>query len=125
MATLIDQDFFARLRVLNDKFAVGVPDTLARLCALRGAIDPRATDPQAVADLHQVLHTLAGSAATFGFRNMGQHARALEQRLRVLMAFEAVAARDWENWLLSLDEYIAWAALDPKADVYPEQGPRL
>jgi HPt (histidine-containing phosphotransfer) domain-containing protein len=119
MATLIDQEFFARLRVLNDKFAAGVPDTLARLGALRAAVDPQAPDPRMVADLHQLLHTVAGSAATFGFRNMGHHARALEQRLRVLMAFEVVAARDWENWLCSLDEYMAWAALDPKSDDYP------
>jgi HPt (histidine-containing phosphotransfer) domain-containing protein len=119
MATLIDQDFFARLRALNDKFAAGVPDTLARLAALRAAFDADAPDPALVADLHQTLHTVAGSAATFGFRTMGQQARALEQRLRVLMAFEVVAARDWENWLSSLDEYRAWAAVDPKSDDFP------
>ena len=119
MATLIDQEFFARLRALNDKFAAGVPDTLARLAELRAAIDPQSPDPKLVADLHQALHTVAGSAATFGFRTMGQQARALEQRLRVLMAFEVVAARDWENWLASLDEYRAWAALDPKSDDFP------
>jgi HPt (histidine-containing phosphotransfer) domain-containing protein len=123
MATLIDQDFFARLRLLNDKFAASVPATLARLGELRAAVDPQAPDPQRVAGLHQVLHTVAGSAATFGFRNMGHHARALEQRLRVLMAFEVVAARDWENWLCSLDEYMAWAVLDPKSDAYPGENP--
>jgi chemotaxis protein histidine kinase CheA len=122
MATLIDQDFFARLRLLNDKFATGVPDTLARMGTLRGAFNPQAPDPQLVADLHQVLHTVAGSAATFGFRNMGHHTRALEQRLRVLMAFEVVAPRDWENWLSSLDQYMAWAARDPKSDDYPDDG---
>lgn len=119
MTTLIDQDFFARLRLLNDQFATGVPDTLTRLGALRAAVDPHAPDPRTVADLHQVLHTVAGSAATFGFRSMGHHARSLEQRLRVLMAFEVVGARDWENWLCGLDEYMAWAALDPKSDDYP------
>ena len=29
MASPIDQDFFARLRALNDKFAAGIPETLA------------------------------------------------------------------------------------------------
>ena len=52
---------------------------------------------------------------------MGQQARALEQRLRVLMAFEVVAARDWENWLASLDDYMAWAGGDPKSDDYPDE----
>ncbi len=120
MATLIDQDFFARLRQLNDKFAAGVPGTLARLRAIRAAFDPHAPDAELVAELHQILHTIAGSAATFGFRTMGYQARALEQRLRVLMAFDVIAARDWANWLASLDEYTAWAAIDPKSDDYPD-----
>ncbi|MDL2357477.1 MAG: Hpt domain-containing protein [Pseudomonadota bacterium] len=119
MATPIDQDFFARLRQLNDKFAAGVPATLAQLAAVRAGFDAHAPDPQRVEELHQILHTVAGSAATFGFRSMGQHARELEQRMRVLMAFEVIAARDWENWLASLDDYLAWAARDPKADTYP------
>jgi HPt (histidine-containing phosphotransfer) domain-containing protein len=123
MATLIDEDFFARLHMLNDEFAAGVPDTLARLDALRAAFNAQAPAPELIGELHQVLHTVAGSAATFGFRTMGQQARMLEQRLRVLMAFaEAVPARDWEYWLASLDDYCAWAAIDPKSDEYPETG---
>jgi len=121
MATLIDQEFFARLRILNDKFAAGVPDTLARLGAIRVAFDAQAPDPKLVGDLHQILHTVAGSAATFGFRTMGHQARALEQRLRVLMAFDVIAARDWDNWLASLDGYMAWAARDPKSADYPDE----
>jgi HPt (histidine-containing phosphotransfer) domain-containing protein len=118
MATLIDQEFFARLRALNDKFAAGVPDTLAKLQAARLAFDPEAPDAALVKEIHQILHTVAGSAATFGFRVLGQQARALEQRLRVLMAFEVVAARDWRDWLAGLDQYLAWAAIDPKAEDY-------
>jgi HPt (histidine-containing phosphotransfer) domain-containing protein len=121
MATLIDQNFFARLRLLNDKFAASVPGTLARLTAIRAAFDARAPKPALVAELHQILHTVAGSAATFGFRAMGYQARALEQRLRVLMAFDVIAARDWDNWLASLDEYTAWAALDPKSNDFPDE----
>ncbi|WLI91063.1 Hpt domain-containing protein [Massilia sp. R2A-15] len=116
---MIDQEFFSRLRALNDKFAAGVPATLARLGELRARFDPQAPDPGQVAELHQILHTIAGSAATFGFRTMGQQARAIEQRLRVLMAFEQVPAADWQDWLASLDQYTAWAAADPKSDDYP------
>ena len=116
MATLIDQEFFARLRALNDKFAASIPATLARLRENRAAFDPQAPDQAIIATLHETLHTIAGSAATFGFRSFGQQARALEQRLRVLGAFDAVAPRDWEDWLESLNAYIAWAEIDPKAD---------
>ncbi len=116
MATPIDQDFFARLRALNDKFAASIPDTLARMRKQRRALDPAAPDEDSVKALQETLHTIAGSAATFGFRGFGQKARALEQRLRVLMSFGAVPAGDWNRWLASLDEYIDWAERDPKAD---------
>ncbi|HEY0488187.1 MAG TPA: Hpt domain-containing protein [Telluria sp.] len=118
MATLIDQDFFARLNALNDKFAASVPATVGRLRDARLRFDPAAPDAALVAELHQMLHTIAGSAATFGFRVLGQQARQLEQRLRVLMAFEVVAPQDWENWMSCLDEYVAWAEVNPKADRY-------
>jgi HPt (histidine-containing phosphotransfer) domain-containing protein len=121
MATLIDQEFFARLSALNDKFAASVPDMLARLRQQRAACNAGAPDAAATKDLHQSLHTIAGSAATFGFRVFGQQARNLEQRMRVLMAFETVAPGDWNRWLEALDEYIGWAEIDPKAMRYPAQ----
>jgi HPt (histidine-containing phosphotransfer) domain-containing protein len=116
MATQIDQDFFARLRALNDKFAAGIPETLARMRKQRRAFDPDAPDEEGIRALQETLHTIAGSAATFGFRTFGQKARALEQRLRVLMTFGAVPAGDWKRWLEALDAYIDWAEIDPKAD---------
>jgi HPt (histidine-containing phosphotransfer) domain-containing protein len=118
MATLIDHDFFARLSALNDKFAASVPETLARLRAAQQAFNPAVPDAELVKEIHQTLHTIAGSAATFGFRVLGQQARQLEQRLRVLMAFNVIAPKDWSNWLDSLGEYLAWGAIDPKADYY-------
>jgi HPt (histidine-containing phosphotransfer) domain-containing protein len=118
MATLIDKDFFARLNALNDKFAASVPATLARLRDAQARFDPDAPDPDITTELHQTLHTIAGSAATFGFRMLGTQARNLEQRLRVLMAFESIAPHDWRNWLSALDVYLTWAEADPKAEVF-------
>ena len=119
MATPIDQDFFARLNALNEKFATGIPATMRRLQDARARFDPDAADQELVKDMHQVLHTIAGSAATFGFRILGQEARHLEQRLRVLMAYPVIAARDWLDWMAALDDYIAWALRDPTAGSYP------
>lgn len=116
MATPIDQDFFARLRVLNEKFAASIPATLERMRQQRRAFDPAAPDAASIKALQETLHTIAGSAATFGFRAFGHQARMLEQRLRVLTAFDSVAAGDWNGWLAALDAYIAWADIDPKAD---------
>jgi len=119
MATLIDKEFFARLNALNDKFAASVPATLERLRGYQAAFDPDAPDPAIISDLHQTLHTIAGSAATFGFRVFGQQARSLEQRLRVLMAFEAVAAGDWRHWLGALDDYLSWAERNARGESFP------
>lgn len=123
MATPIDQAFFARLNALNDKFAASVPETLARLCAHRDAFDPERPDPAVIGQLQQMLHTIAGSAATFGFRVFGQEARNLEQRLRVLTAFDTVAAEDWQRWRTSLDRYLAWSQADARAEHYPDAPP--
>jgi len=122
MATLIDKDFFARLNALNDKFAASVPATLARLRGCQSAFQVEAPQGAVIEELHQTLHTIAGSAATFGFRVLGQQARQLEQRLRVLMAFDAVAAADWRHWLADLDNYLAWAERNPKADTFGDDG---
>jgi HPt (histidine-containing phosphotransfer) domain-containing protein len=118
MATPIDQAFFTRLNELNDQFAAGVPATLARLHELRLRFDEQAPDAALAQQMHQVLHTVAGSAATFGFRVLGLEARHLEQRLRVLMVFQEVPPRDWSNWLMALDEYIVWAQTNPRAADY-------
>lgn len=111
-----DQQFFARLAELNEKFAGRLPFTLERLAELSRQIDPGVDGgTTAAGELQAMLHTLAGSAATFGFRGLGHHARLLEQRLRVLTTFDQAAPADWRIWRGELDEYIAAAQRDPKS----------
>lgn len=119
MATVqpADQQFFARLAELNEKFAARLPSTMERLAALSQQLE-RASEPgfdvaPAAGEVQAMLHTLAGSAATFGFRGLGHHARLLEQRLRVLRAFDVVAATEWQAWRAELDEYVRVAHRDP------------
>jgi HPt (histidine-containing phosphotransfer) domain-containing protein len=118
MSREADAEFFARLAELNDKFAAALPQTLARLSAVRNEFDAMAPQQELLDGLHATLHTLAGSAATFGFRLLGQQARVLEQRLRVLTTFDVVAEREWAAWLAELDIFVAWALRDPKS-AYP------
>ena len=118
MSSTADAEFFARLAELNDKFAASLPQTLGRLSAARNAFDTKRPPAALVEQMHAVLHTLAGSSATFGFRILGQQARMLEQRLRVLTTFDAVAPEEWEAWLSELDVFVAWGSIDPKA-AYP------
>ena len=115
----VDAEFFSRLAELNDKFAASLPHTLGRLAGARAAFDPARPQGVLVDEMHAILHTLAGSAATFGFRVLGQQARMLEQRLRVFTTFDAVAASDWQAWLDELGVFVAWGQNDPKA-AYPK-----
>ena len=106
MTAPVDTDFFVRLTQANADFRAGLPSTLRRLGAAGADFDPAAPAPQLAAELQSLLHTLAGAAVTFGFRELGQGARALEQRLRVLTAFELVGEDDWQAWLSALDEFV-------------------
>ena len=101
-----DADFFVRLTRANEAFRSGLPATLERLRHAGAGFDPGAPAPQLASELQSLLHTLAGAAVTFGFRELGQGARALEQRLRVLTAFELVGADDWQAWLSELDDFV-------------------
>jgi HPt (histidine-containing phosphotransfer) domain-containing protein len=111
--------FFARLRAEDAAFSAGLPAALDRLAALH---DPAARAPAisplpaASAELRHRLHTLSGCAATFGYRRLGVEARALEQRLRVLQAFDAVPDVDWIAWFAQLAAMIAWARVDPRTE---------
>lgn len=107
-----DATFFARLRVQNAAFSAGLPVMLDELAALHDPLAPQPA-PACSAELQRRLHTLAGCAATFGYRRLGVEARALEQRLRVLQAFDGVPAVDWSAWFTQLAAMIAWARIDP------------
>jgi HPt (histidine-containing phosphotransfer) domain-containing protein len=122
MATLVDPEFLARLRALNDKFAASLPGTLEKLEAARAQVALAQPDPARLKDLHQVLHTIAGSAGTFGYAVLGQQARRLEQRMRMLMS-ETASQADWEVWMADLQRYQRWADVNPKADFYDEPAP--
>lgn len=115
----VDEAFFERLRAMSDKFAAGVPGSIVRLQALAGQFDAAQPASALAEELRQVLHTIAGSAATFGYRTFGSQARVLEQRMRVLLAFEQVGAAEWRSWLHSLDHYLQWARVDARADNFP------
>ncbi|MCA1245919.1 Hpt domain-containing protein [Massilia sp. MS-15] len=109
-----DREFFTRLATASGAFSAGLPATLARLAALGQDLDPQAP-ARAAAELQAMLHTMAGSAVTFGYRGLGADARALEQRLRVLTAFETVAARDWAAWVGELNGFVEAARRDPRS----------
>ena len=76
MIPSVDADFFVRLTQANEEFRSGLPATLERLRQAGASFDPALPALQLAGQLQSLLHTLAGAAVTFGFRELGQGARA-------------------------------------------------
>jgi chemotaxis protein histidine kinase CheA len=116
MATPVDPDFRARLAALNDKFAATVPATLVKIrnaldaCKASGGMPSQ----DALHQLHEVLHGVAGSAGTFGFAVFGQEARRVEQMVRAVLATNT----GWPPVVPEVEKLLAWAARDAKAETF-------
>ena len=115
MATLVDQDFRARLQALADKFAAGVPATTQSISAILSHCGNEIPAPDALEKLHALLHGVAGSAGTFGLATLGREARVLEQEVRLLQEKRA----DWPALAARIAAFVDWAERDPKSSTYP------
>ncbi len=118
MGNPLDPDFLAKLRVLNERYAASLPETLAAIASARALCAQAPDAPEHVKTLHQQLHTIAGSAGTFGFAVLGQQSRRIEQQLRGLMKAEQRSDADWQALFIELDRFLAWAARDPHSAEY-------
>jgi chemotaxis protein histidine kinase CheA len=71
-------------RQLRRDYADQLPAKLAHAAALLGDCQRAPDDDGALEALHRALHTLAGSAGTFGWNALGERARAAEHLLDAL-----------------------------------------
>ncbi|OBV38129.1 Hpt domain-containing protein [Janthinobacterium psychrotolerans] len=115
MATLIDPDFRARLRALNDKYAAGVPALMQAIADAQVRCDTEGPRLEQLTALHHALHAVAGSAATFGFATLGQECRRLEQLARQLLNEPAHVLAEWPVLSGQVGALLRWAATDPAA----------
>ena len=67
-------DLAAKLHALQERFILELPERLAEIERQWQVAQACAN----VAELHRCAHSLAGTAGTFGFHRLGEHARALE-----------------------------------------------
>jgi len=75
-------DIQARLQALREAYAEQLPDKLAEVVQQWAEMQTRPWNPEQAVVLHRRLHTLAGSAPTFGFPEIGQRARQAERLLK-------------------------------------------
>jgi len=118
MATIVDPDFRARLRALGDKYAATVPGLMAAIEQALLRCEDEGLSAAHLAALQKQLHTIAGSAGTFGFGALGQQCRVLEQQVRQIAADPAAGAPLWHALAAQIRQLLRWAAVDPRAETY-------
>lgn len=74
----------ARLKVLFDAYAAQLPETLAKIDQLWKQLPHDGWDEERFSTLHRMIHSLSGSAKSFGFAMLGDVARNLEKYLQQL-----------------------------------------
>lgn len=71
-----------KLRALEAIFLQKLPSKIAEITQTLGQVVERPDNKEAMIVLHRHLHTMAGSAGTFGFAEIGAQARVFESRLK-------------------------------------------
>lgn len=72
----------SRLNELRSAYRARLTDELEVITSQAQDAEAQANPAEAVASLRHRLHKLAGSAGTFGFHQLGSHARKLEQQVQ-------------------------------------------
>ena len=85
-APSLPPDLQQAMDLFRAQFAEQLPARLAQVQERLAAWQAQPADDTLLADLHRVLHRLAGSAGTFGMPTFGDACRALESRLDELAA---------------------------------------
>ncbi len=75
------EEFSKQIEALRAEYRAGLPDKLAELDGLWRGLASGAMQPGRLADLRRGLHSLAGSARTFGVAGVGEAAAAAESWL--------------------------------------------
>jgi chemotaxis protein histidine kinase CheA len=95
-APAADDDFQQAMRRFQQEFAAQLPGRLQEARDRLRACQAQPADDAAVAELHRVLHKIAGSAGTFGLAEVGDGARALEDMLEPMMTRPGRTAADFD-----------------------------
>ncbi len=115
MTAATKQELLAsKLAALSNSFAQSLPGKLADIEQAR----QKCLGPDARLDdftsLNRLLHTLAGSAGTFGFSSLGQAAGRIEGYIHDFIHQDDSLHLSFAPIAGEIQEFLRWAALDPK-----------
>lgn len=123
-----DQELNDALRALAQVYIAKLPSKIEELKVANQRFQINPSDRENYILLHRLLHTMAGSAGTFGFPEMGEAARELEAKIK-----EYISGQPWEAFRIKdfsdqIERYLAntestyKTALQAKAEVNERQG---
>jgi HPt (histidine-containing phosphotransfer) domain-containing protein len=102
----MDPGLAAQLAQLNAAFAAALPKRLSDIEAAMQAFMRGPDDRSRLELLHKLLHSLAGSAGTFGFDELGKRARRFEHHCDPWLEGKAIdqhALAELPQWFATLD----------------------
>ncbi len=104
----------SKLAALSNSFAQSLPGKLADIEQARQKCLGQAAQRDDFAFLCRLLHTLAGSAGTFGFAGLGQAAGRIEGYIHDFIHQDESLHLSFAPIAGEIQEFLRWAALDPK-----------
>ncbi len=140
MADDVQEKLLAQLKALHDTYATGLPEKVSQI---RSGLDTLRSgwDDELLRTLHRQVQSLTGSGATFGYAEVSDAARKLEQFLKRLSEANAGSGHalvpEIESLLRALEKASQASMTDvvtavstlsrirPRIVVHPENEPRL
>lgn len=104
-----DAELNEAIRALGQLFISRLPAKLAETEAASLRLSNAPDDREAYTLLHRLLHTMAGSAGTFGFPEIGERARALELKLKTCVPGETWEAAVSADFFRALQDYLVFS----------------
>jgi periplasmic divalent cation tolerance protein len=111
MATPADPAFQDRLQALRDKYAASVSERMAAIREALALCQGSLSTPHIEA-LHHALHSVAGSAGSFGLHALGDESRRIEQLVRGVLENGA----SWDGIEAAVNALLRWADKDFRAE---------
>ncbi len=106
------------LRALELMFAEKLPSKLQEIAQALNNFVAHPEDHDALVLLHRLLHTMSGSAGTFGFDEVGVQSRRLELQLKPLLSGTLLTATELARFEQEARHYLSTAlSLDDNPDV--------
>ncbi len=107
------EGFEQELQALKASYAEQVPEKLAQIDELWGALVDQGWQAETFKTLHRTIHSMAGSAPVFGFGEMGQRARELEVLLKAVTVSGEPMTEMYYQQIPSLMDAVRVAAQQP------------